>query len=230
MPAARAGGGRVLELPSAPARSFVLVCGVPGAGKSTLLRNLFGLTGQEDRTAVRGGVRVVDSHQSRLRLTPYLSALPYAAWRWLVHVLHLVRITAALRGGPVAVHESGTRGWVRLLLSVLCRLRGYTVHVVMVDASPEEALHAQRARGRTVTRLSHRAHTRRWRRLCAARERGPGALVPGAASLAVLARREVHTVTGVRFTGTAAPPGGGAAAGAGAVHLTSGRFGPFAGS
>ncbi len=210
---ARGEAGRVLSFPE---RSLVLVCGVPGAGKSTLLRHLFGVTGAEDRTVLRGGVRVVDSHQSRLRLTPALAALPYIAWRWLVHVLHLLRVAAALRGGPVAVHESGTRRWVRLLLALLGRLRGYSVHVVMIDASPDEALSAQRSRGRAVTARSHRAHTRRWRRLCRARERGPGALVPGAASLTVLARHDVRRLAGVRFTG--------------AVQLTSGRFGPSMGS
>ena len=209
------GAHRVLAFPE---RSLVLVCGVPGAGKSTLLRHLFGLTGVEDRTVLRGEVRVVDSHQSRLRLTPALASLPlpYTVWRWLVHVLHLLRVTAALRGGPVAVHESGTRRWVRLLLALLGRLRGYSVHVVMIDASPDEALSAQRSRGRAVTARSHRAHTRRWRRLCLARERGPGALVPGAASLTVLARGDVRLLAGVRFGG--------------AVQLTSGRFGRSAGS
>ncbi|MDA2807917.1 AAA family ATPase [Nocardiopsis sp. LSu2-4] len=200
--------GRVLSF---PARSLVLVCGVPGAGKSTLLRHLFGLTGAENRTVLRGEVRVVDSHQSRLRLTPALAALPYTLWRWLVHVLHLLRVAAALRGGPVAVHESGTRRWVRLLLALLGRLRGYTVHGVMIDASPDEALSAQRSRGRAVTARSHRAQTRRWRRLCRARERGPGALVPGAASLTVLARHDVRRLVGVRFGS--------------AVQLTSGRVG-----
>ncbi|MFD6095922.1 AAA family ATPase [Nocardiopsis flavescens] len=192
-----------------PRRSLVLVAGVPGAGKSTLLRRLFGLRENERRTVLTaGGVRVIDSLQSRYRLRPLLTRIPYPLWRWVVHVLHLVRVAAALRGGPVVLHECGTRRPVRVLLALLCRLRRYEMHVVMIDATPREARKGQDARGRRVTERSHRAHSRRWRRLRAATRRGPAAFAPGACSLLTLDRRQARELAWIRFgprAGTGGP-------------------------
>ncbi|MFE6306142.1 AAA family ATPase [Nocardiopsis sp. NPDC057823] len=183
-----------------PRRSLVLVTGVPGAGKSTLLRRLFGLREDQERTVLTAeGVRVIDSLQSRHRLGPLLSRIPYPLWRWTVHVLHLVRTAAALRGGPVVLHECGTRRPVRVLLALLCRLRRYELHVVMIDATPREARAGQDARGRRVTERSHRAHSRRWRRLRAATRRGPAAFAPGVRSLLVLDRRRARELAWIRF-------------------------------
>ncbi|MEV6818859.1 AAA family ATPase [Nocardiopsis dassonvillei] len=183
-----------------PRRSLVVVTGVPGAGKSTLLRRLFGLRGDEDRTVVAAdGVRVIDSLQSRYRLRALLGRVPYPLWRWVVHVLHLARVAAALRGGPVVVHECGTRRSVRVLLALLCRLCRYEVHVLMIDATPQEARSGQAARGRRVTARSHRVHSRRWRRLRAATRRGPKAFAPGARSLLALDRRRARELAWIRF-------------------------------
>ncbi|NYJ35833.1 energy-coupling factor transporter ATP-binding protein EcfA2 [Nocardiopsis aegyptia] len=183
-----------------PRRSLVLVAGVPGAGKSTLLRRLFGLRGDEARTVLTAdGTRVIDSLQSRNRLGPLLALVPYPLWRWVVHVLHLARVAAALRGGPVVVHECGTRRPVRLLLALLCRLLRYEVHVLMIDATPHEALSGQNARGRRVTERSHRVHSRRWRRLRAATRKGPAAFAPGARSLLPLDRRRARELAWIRF-------------------------------
>ncbi|MFC9084859.1 AAA family ATPase [Nocardiopsis dassonvillei] len=183
-----------------PRRSLVVVTGVPGAGKSTLLRRLFGLRGDEDRTVVASdGVRVIDSLQSRYRLRTLLGRVPYPLWRWVVHVLHLARVAIALRGGPVVVHECGTRRSVRVLLALLCRLRRYEVHVLMIDATPQEARSGQAARGRRVTARSHRVHSRRWRRLRAATRRGPKAFAPGARSLLALDRRRARELAWIRF-------------------------------
>ncbi|PDP85407.1 AAA family ATPase [Glycomyces fuscus] len=183
-----------------PRRSLVLVAGVPGAGKSTLLRRLFGLRGNEERTVLTAdGVRVIDSLQSRYRLGPLLGRAPYPLWRWVVHVLHLARVAAALRGGPVVVHESGTRRSVRMLLALLCWLRRYEVHVLMIDATPQEARSGQDTRGRRVTERSHRVHSRRWRRLRAATRRGPTAFAPGARSLLALDRRRARELAWIRF-------------------------------
>ncbi|CAL9558402.1 hypothetical protein SUDANB121_04598 [Nocardiopsis dassonvillei] len=187
-----------------PRRSLVLVAGVPGAGKSTLLRRLFGLRGDEQRTVLTAeGVRVVDSLQSRYRLGPLLGRIPYPLWRWVVHVLHLVRMAAALRGGPVVLHECGTRSPVRVLLALLCRLRRYEMHVLMIDATPQEARNGQDSRGRRVTERSHRAHSRRWRRLRAAIRHGPAAFAPGARTLLALDRRRAQELAWIRF----GPPG-----------------------
>ncbi len=183
-----------------PRRSLVLVTGVPGAGKSTLLRRLFGLRGDEERTVLTAeGVRVIDSLQSRLRLGPLLGPIPYPLWRWVVHVLHLVRMAAALRGGPVVLHECGTRSPVRLLLALLCRLRRYEMHVLMIDATPQEARNGQNARGRRVTEHSHRAHSRRWRRLRTATRHGPAAFAPGVRSLLALDRHRAQELSWIRF-------------------------------
>ncbi|OLT26656.1 AAA family ATPase [Nocardiopsis sp. CNR-923] len=187
-----------------PRRSLVLVAGVPGAGKSTLLRRLFGLRGDEKRTVLTAdGVRVIDSLQSRYQLRPMLGRVPYPLWRWVVHVLHLARVAAALRGGPVVVHECGTRLPVRVLLALLCRLRRYEVHVLMIDATPQEARSGQNARGRRVTARSHRVHSRRWRRLRAAIRRGPAAFAPGARSLLALDRRRVRELAWISFAACA---------------------------
>ena len=227
-----------------PRRSLVLVAGVPGAGKSTLLQRLFGLRGDEERTVVTAdGVRVIDSLQSRYRLGPALGRIPYPLWRWVVHVLHLVRVAAALHGGgPVVVHESGTRRPVRMLFALLCRIRRYEVHVLMIDATPQEARSGQYARGRRVTERSHRAHSRRWRRLRTAARRGPAAFVPGARSLLALDRRRARELPWMRFTsGTGAsaagagdpcpaPPTGGESRSPGAADLTPAQPSPGAGT
>ncbi|MFV2198416.1 AAA family ATPase [Nocardiopsis sp. LOL_012] len=191
-----------------PRRSLLLVAGVPGAGKSTLLRRLFGLRENEERTVLTAeGVRVIDSLQSRHQLGPLLGRVPYPLWRWVVHVLHLARLAAALRGGPVVLHECGTRSPVRVLLALLCRLRRYELHVLMIDATPQEARNGQDARGRRVTERSHRAHSRRWRRLRAAARYGPTAFAPGARSLLALDRRGARELAWIRF-GPRAPARG----------------------
>ncbi|WP_026115665.1 AAA family ATPase [Nocardiopsis kunsanensis] len=183
-----------------PRRSLVLVTGVPGAGKSTLLRRLFGIRGNEERTVLTAdGVRVIDSLQSRHQLGPLLGRVPYPLWRWVVHVLHLARMAAALRGGPVVAHECGTRGPVRVLLALLCRLRRYEMHVLMIDATPQEARKGQNARGRRVTERSHKTHSRRWRRLRAAARRGPAAFAPGARSLLAFDRHRVRELAWICF-------------------------------
>ncbi|WP_028648013.1 AAA family ATPase [Nocardiopsis sp. CNT312] len=188
-----------------PRRSLLLVAGVPGAGKSTLLRRLFGLREDEERTVLTAeGVRVIDSLQSRHQLGPLLGRVPYPLWRWVVHVLHLARLAAALRGGPVVLHECGTRSPVRVLLALLCRLRRYELHVLMIDATPQEARNGQDARGRHVTERSHRAHSRRWRRLRTAARYGPTAFAPGARSLLTLNRCRARDLAWIRF-GSRAP-------------------------
>ncbi|WP_067974203.1 AAA family ATPase [Nocardiopsis trehalosi] len=191
-----------------PGRSLVLLGGVPGAGKSTLLNRLYGLDGTATATVrTSDGVRVVDSQQSRNRLTPLLRRVPYPAWRWVVHVLHYLRVAAALRtGDPVVVHETGTRRAVRRLLGWYCRRSGVGVHLLLIDVAPGEARRSQYARGRRVTARSHRAHTRRWRRVLAACGGGPGAVLPGSRSLLLVDRRRADRIGAIRFTAAPAPP------------------------
>ncbi|GAB3447534.1 AAA family ATPase [Streptomonospora sediminis] len=198
-----------------PANSLLLVGGVPGAGKSTLINRLFALDGTEPHTVQRpGGVRVIDSQQSRNRLTRRLRAFPYPAWRWVMHCLHYLRIFSALRAGdgPVVVHESATRQPVRRLLGWYCRRRGYEVHLLLIDVGPEAALRGQIERGRRIAPRSHRRHMQRWPRLLVDCAAGAGAVVPGARSLVLMERAEVAGLAEIRFTtGSAGPAGGGAA-------------------
>ncbi|GAA3735707.1 AAA family ATPase [Salinactinospora qingdaonensis] len=198
--------GRTVETLCYPQRSLVLLGGIPGAGKSTLLNRLYGLNGTETATArTAEGVYVIDSQQSRNRLTPLLRHIPYVCWRWVVHVLHYVRIIAALRtGDPVVVHETGTRRLVRLLLGTYCRLVGAQAHVVLIDVDPADARRGQVHRGRMVTSRSFRSHARRWARLIDACALGAGRVLPWAASLTILDRPRAHRLTGIWFTSGAA--------------------------
>jgi hypothetical protein len=148
-------GRRVPEL-NYPARSLLVVAGVPGAGKTTLLKRLF----------PRPGVRLLDSEQARVELSPWLGAIPYRYWRPVVHVAHFVRLHRALRGSEsIVVHESGTRDWAtRLIIGAARRARRRT-HLLLLDVDPRDALAGQEARRRTVRRSSFATHVRKWQRL-----------------------------------------------------------------
>ncbi|KUP96070.1 ATP-binding protein [Thermobifida cellulosilytica] len=184
-----------------PRHCLVLLGGLPGAGKSTLLGRLYGLTGAETATVRTGdGAHVVDSLQSRNRLTPLLGALPYPLWRWVTHLLHYLRVLAALcGGGPVIVHDAGTRRAVRLLFALYCRLTGAELHLLFVAAAPAEALLGQITRGRRVGRRSFRGHVRRWRALLDAVARDPRDAVPEARSLVLLNRAEAALLRRIDF-------------------------------
>lgn len=184
-----------------PRRCLLLLGGLPGAGKSTLLGRLYGLSGTETATVRSAdGVHVVDSLQSRNRLTPRLRAVPYPLWRWVTHLLHYLRVLTALRGGgPVIVHETGTRRPVRLLFALYCRLTGAELHLLFIDAAPAEARRGQLTRGRRVSRHSFRGHLRRWRALRRAVSRDPRRAVPEARSLVLLARPEAALLHRIDF-------------------------------
>ncbi|MEY9213139.1 AAA family ATPase [Thermobifida halotolerans] len=194
-----------------PRRCLVLLGGLPGAGKSTLLGRLYGLSGAESTTVrTADGVRVVDSLQARNRLTPYLAAVPYPSWRWITHLLHYLRVLVALRcGGPVIAHETGTRRLVRLLFALYCRLVGAELHVLLIDAAPDEARRGQFARGRRVSAHSFRRHLRRWRALRDAVVRDPRSATPAARSLVLLDRSAAARLERIEFTRGESPrPGG----------------------
>lgn len=191
-----------------PRRSLVLLGGIPGAGKSTLLSRLYGLTGTEVRT-VRSpdGVQVVDSLQSRNALAPWLDTVPYPAWRWVVHLLHYMRILLAMRhGGPVIVHETATRPAVRTLIGLSCRLARIEAHLLLIDADPAEARRGQAERGRMVTSRSFRTHGLRWRRLLDTCADGPAAVLSGARSLVLLDRTLARRVQRIQFGAEPAAP------------------------
>jgi predicted kinase len=134
----------------------VVVAGLPGAGKTTL---------------VASEPRALDSDAVREAWAPRLAPLPYALWRPLAHAWHLIAVWRALgRPDGVIVVRPFTHAWLRRALLRHARRRHPGVHLVVVDATPEQARAGQRARGRSVRERAMRRHERRWERADLARE------------------------------------------------------------
>lgn len=182
-----------------PAASVVLVTGVPGAGKSTLLRSLYA-SGERILPERVGEVRVLDSAQVRDRWAA-VQTVPYRLWRPFVHLAHYARVLAAIaRGGPIVVHDCGTRSWVRRLIGIAAARHGLQVHLVMLDVSEREAWRGQGTRGRAVRFSSFATHCRRWADLMAAALRAPEDVMPGVASVTVLDRPAARQLRAIRFS------------------------------
>lgn len=139
-----------------PARSLVVIGGLPGAGKTTLLARL---------GTVPGAV-VLDSADTTRRWRRL--RLPYRMLRPLVHLEHHARIVLAVfsatRDG-VVVHETATRVGSRRWLLGLARLAGRPAHLLLLDVDPVTARAGQLSRGRLVPAASQRRHAARWRML-----------------------------------------------------------------
>ncbi|MFI2102381.1 hypothetical protein ACH436_03760 [Isoptericola sp. NPDC019693] len=154
--------------------TFVLVGGVPGAGKSTALAWVAGL---------RPGVRVLDSEAARRELRGRVPrGVPYAVYRPVVHVRHLVGVVRAVLRGPwegvdggcragvgagdgagvLVVHDPATSRARRRWWACLARRAGWRPVLVMVDVGRDEALSGQEARGRVVRSRAFARHWRRW--------------------------------------------------------------------
>ena len=136
--------------------AVVVVAGLPGAGKTTL---------------VASEPRALDSDALREAWAPRLRRLPYGLWRPLVHARHWLAIWRALeRPEGVVVVRPFTSA--RLRRAVLRRARRHhpAVHLVVVEASPEQARAGQRARDRMVRERAMRRHERRWARADFSRE------------------------------------------------------------
>jgi predicted kinase len=130
--------------------AVVVVAGLPGAGKTTL---------------VGSHPRALDSDALRLAWAPRLSPLPYPLWRPLVHALHWLAIVRALgRPGGVILVRPFTSSLARRAVLRLARRHHAEVHLVVVDATPEQARAGQRARGRMLRDRAMRRHERRWAR------------------------------------------------------------------
>ncbi|MDN3262079.1 AAA family ATPase [Streptomyces sp. CSDS2] len=161
-------------------RDLVVVTGLPGSGKSTLMRR-----------AVTG--RRVDSQDTRDRWQARVPGfLPYALYRPLVRLAHYAGLRRALRTGEgLVVHDCGTQPWVRAWLARAARRRGGTLHLLLLDVSPETARQGQRERGRGVSRYAFRRHRRATARLLRAVEKGQ---LPGGCGAAVLLDRDAADV------------------------------------
>ncbi|MET9735317.1 AAA family ATPase [Streptomyces sp. NPDC006458] len=167
---------------------LVVITGLPGSGKSTLMR----------RTVP--GARI-DSQDTRDRFDARAPRfLPYAVYRPLVRLAHYAGLHRALRtGGGVVVHDCGTQAWVRGWLSRAARRRGGTLHLLLLDVTPEQALAGQRERGRGVSRYAFRRHRGAAARLLRRVERGE---LPGGCGSAVLLDRDAaDALRRIRFTG-----------------------------
>ncbi|MFE9257215.1 AAA family ATPase [Streptomyces sp. NPDC006879] len=164
----------------------VVVSGLPGSGKSTLISR-----------AVAG--HAVDSQETRERWeTRMPGLLPYAVYRPLVRLAHYAGLWHVLRSGKsVVVHDCGTQTWVRRLLAREARRRGRSLHLLLLDVTPDEALSGQAARGRGVSRYAFARHRHTVTRLLGDAEAGR---VPrGCSSTVLLDRASATQLTGIGF-------------------------------
>ncbi|MDQ0751445.1 putative kinase [Streptomyces africanus] len=169
-------------------RDLVVVTGLPGSGKSTLMRR-----------TVPG--RRIDSQDTRDRWDSRMPRfLPYGVYRPLVRLAHYAGLRRALRTGEgVVVHDCGTQAWVRRWLAREARRRGGTLHLLMLDVTPEEALAGQRDRGRGVSRYAFLRHRAAANRLLRSAERGE--LPAGCGSAILVDRDAAGTLRRIGFTG-----------------------------
>ncbi|MET8564439.1 AAA family ATPase [Streptomyces flaveolus] len=161
-------------------RDLVVITGLPGSGKSTLMHRA--VTGHR-----------VDSQDTRDRWAARVPRrVPYAFYRPLVRLAHYAGLRRALRTGEgVVVHDCGTQPWVRAWLAREARRRGATLHLLLLDVSPETARAGQRERGRGVSRYAFRRHRRTTARLLRAVEKGR---LPAGCGAAVLLDRDAADV------------------------------------
>lgn len=170
------------------AYDLVLVGGVPGAGKTTAIARA---------TDDLGHVGALDpEHISWWLRTRLPAAVPYRAYRWIVHLGHTLRVLVHLLNGPVpgrrlVVHDPGTRIGRRRLFLGLAHLAGWRTVSLYVDVDRPAAQEGQLRRGRVVRSFDE--HWQSWQRLRPALLASPDQLGPvtpaDAAALADAAAR-----------------------------------------
>lgn len=184
-----------------PTASVLIVAGIPGAGKTTLMRRIFGISGTETQPVCTAeGVHVLDSEQSRNYCRRCFHGIPYGVWRPAVHLLQYVRILRILsRKTPVVIHETGTRFWIPSTIRFVSALRGWQLHVVLLDVPPPVAAASQSERKRVVRRRTFEMHCRRWQRRTAS---GPTGLIAGAKSAVIISRSAAEHLRAICFGST----------------------------
>lgn len=151
---------RYLDATKDLTHDLVLVGGVPGAGKSTAIARA---TDDLDHVAAVDPEHVTWWLRSRLP-----AAVPYRAYRWLVHLLHTLRVLVLLVNGPrpgrrLVVHDPGTRARRRSLYLSLAQLAGWRTVLLYVDVDRPAAQDGQLRRGRVVRSFDE--HWASWQRL-----------------------------------------------------------------
>ncbi|MFE6868685.1 AAA family ATPase [Kitasatospora sp. NPDC057692] len=184
----RTGSGR--SRPTAlhyPAGDLLVVSGLPGSGKSTLMRRCV-------RAPLVDSQLVREEYAGRVP-----SWLPYALYRPLVRIAHYRRLRSAVRaGGPLTVHDCGAVPYVRQWLVREAGRQGRRVHLVLLDATAEEARDGQRARGQSVSAYAFARHREAARRL-RSRLAGTGRPPAGCASAVVLDRAGARALREIVF-------------------------------
>lgn len=150
-----------------PPGSLVILTGLPGAGKTTLLQRLYNLASTETAPVTAGpAVVVIDSHQSRLHWATRLRHAPKPLRGAIVFATHLLRIRRALQAGhAVVAHNRGCATPILYGFAHLARLHRTTLHLLLLDVPPAQAVAGQHARGRIVTPRTFARHHRRWQAL-----------------------------------------------------------------
>jgi hypothetical protein len=131
---------------------------------------------------------VLDLDRFRRRLSPTLRKLPVP------YPLFVLAVVLAIAGKPQVVVESrGTYAWMRRLITNCARIRGRHAVIVLLDASPEEAVAGQVHRGRVAPSGVMRLNTTGWTRLRDAANSGRLS-AEGWSQVVVLNRTQASTV------------------------------------
>ncbi|MEU7133691.1 AAA family ATPase [Streptomyces sp. NPDC046261] len=162
---------------SYPPGAVVVVSGLPGSGKSTLLRRWAQAAPGDGERGVPSAVDPRAVHVACQAVMP--ERLPYAVYRPWARLEHFRWLRTEVRGGgPLLVHDCGSRAWMRRWLARTAGRQGRELHLVLLDVGADEALAGQAARGRWASERVFARHRRGLDRLLHALS---GQAAPGAA-------------------------------------------------